>query len=97
MLDCEQLIRKMLVLDTSKRLPLNKVLSHPWIRRHEGAFDYSILRHVPPNLSRVQYSTRPIPALSGSESKFVWNDQVLECMSRMGYNPDKVREVRSIR
>ena len=80
----------MLVLDTGKRIQLDKVLSHSWLRMNERAYDYSILRHVP-NTPRVQ-SNRPIPGLNGKE--FVWNDQVLECMSRMGYNQEKVREVR---
>ena len=90
---CESLIRKMLVLDSSKRIQLDSVLSHPWMLMHDTAYDYSILRHVPANPVRTQCYTRPIPGVGGGESQFVWNDQVLECMNRMGYIPDRVREV----
>ncbi|KAI6654587.1 Serine/threonine-protein kinase SIK3-like [Oopsacas minuta] len=89
---CENLIRRMLVLDTSKRIQLDKVLSHSWLQMHDPSYDYSILRHVPASPSRVQCSNRPIPGIGGRKSQFVWNDQVLECMSRMGYNQENVRE-----
>ena len=92
-IECESLIRKMLVIDMSKRIQLDKVRSHPWMLMHDTAYDYSILRHVPANPARVQCYTRPIPGVGGGESQFVWNDQVLECMNRMGYTPEKVREV----
>lgn len=85
----------MLVLDPTKRLSLDKVLKHRWITQRRPPLD-KIDSEIMRNPIGTKYSTRPVQKGSTDDeggNKFIWDEQVLECMNRMGYNVDKVKDV----
>lgn len=76
--ECERLIRRMLQLDPSKRIPLASVLKHRFM---EGAG---------PGVDASTHSLR----VFGSSDNLLWNDQVLMAIRGMNYNVEACKQVR---
>ena len=77
-IDCERLIRRMLQLDPSKRIPLTSVLKHRWMEGVEVTMD------MPTQCHRVS---------NASGESVLWNDQVLMAIQNMNYNVDACKQV----
>ena len=78
--ECEKLIRRMLQLEPSKRIPLSKVLEHRWMLMDEG---------TEPSMSTPLAHSKSRTA-SGN---VMWNDQVLLAIQRMKCNVENVKQV----
>lgn len=76
--ECERLIRRMLHLDPSKRIPLASVLKHRFMEGVGPTVD------MPTNNLRV----------FGSSDNLLWNDQVLMAIRGMNYNVDACKQVK---
>ncbi len=76
--DCERLIRRMLHLDPSKRIPLSSVLKHSWMKE-EG----SMGSDTPTDNLRV----------FGSSDNLLWNEQVQIAIQSMNYSVDACKQV----
>ena len=78
--DCEKLIRRMLQLDPSKRIPLSAVLKHKWMEGVDRSMDMPITK------------THRVSVVGGDG--VVWNDQVLLAIQNMKYSVDACKLVR---
>ena len=80
-LECEHLIRRMLQLDPSKRIPLASVLRHRWMDGVE-------VRMETP-------AARPQTSSPGEDGSMVWNEEVLQAIKNMNYNVFTCQQVSS--
>ncbi len=78
-LDCEKLIRKMLQLDPSKRIPLSAVLKHRWMEGVNCNVD------VPLKCRRG--------SIVGAGECVKWNDHVLMAIRNMNCDVDACKRV----
>ena len=75
--DCEHLIRRMLVLEPSKRYTMTQISHHRWMQQ-EGGFP----RPAPPS---------PIVGYNAKVGEF--NEQILRIMGQLGIDQKKTMEV----
>lgn len=74
---CEKLIRKMLVLDPSKRYTINMIKKHPWMQQDGGA-----PKQAPPS-----------PVIGQNAKMGEYNEQILRLMQGMKIDRNKTVEV----
>ena len=84
--ECEKLIRKMLQLDPSKRIPLSKVLEHKWMQASPSPTDG-------PSPLRSS-SLYPQKTASGN---LLWNEQVLLAIQRLNSSNFSIEAVKQVR
>lgn len=77
---CEELIRKMLVLNPSRRLTINQIKSHPWM-----VADGEQPKSAPQS---------PIPGYNAKLGDF--NEQILRLMQGLGIDQQKTIEVKKL-
>lgn len=74
--DCENLIRRMLVLDASKRLSISQIKKHKWMNADEGQ----------------PKSTPPSPMIGVHAKLGEFNEQILRLMQSLGIDQQKTKE-----
>ncbi|XP_071177071.1 serine/threonine-protein kinase SIK2-like isoform X1 [Mytilus edulis] len=74
--DCENLIRRMLVLDPNKRFSINQIKKHKWMQSEEGQ----------------PKSTPPSPMLGINAKLGEFNEQILRLMQSLGIDQQKTKE-----
>ena len=77
--ECENLIRRMLVLEPSKRFSIEQIKNHRWMQMGEGG-----PRSAPPS---------PLIGYNAKVGEF--NEQILRLMQSLGINQQKTMEVSS--
>ena len=86
--DCEQLIRRMLVLEPRRRYTINQVRQHKWMKMGEGRPDpipgVQVYPTPPAPTFPTQLNTKITPEL---------NDQILRLMQQLGIDQQKTIEV----
>ena len=75
--ECENLIRRMLVLEPSKRFSIEQIKNHHWMQIGEGR----------------PKSTPPSPLIGYNAKVGEFNEQILRLMQSLGINQQKTMEV----
>ena len=75
--ECENLIRRMLVLEPSKRFSIEQIKNHHWMQMGEGR----------------PKSTPPSPLIGYNAKVGEFNEQILRLMQSLGINQQKTMEV----
>lgn len=75
--ECENLIRRMLVQDPSKRFSISQIKKHKWMQAEEGQ----------------PKSSPPSPMMGINAKLGEFNEQILRLMQSLGIDQQKTKEV----
>ena len=99
--DCESLVRKMLVRDPTRRCSLTSVRKHPWMRvevpqevlEMENVNDQPKLKNVERNQGTGEFVSNNLSETIPSKGQQPLNEQVLRVMQSLGIDPTRTTEV----
>ena len=100
-LDCESLVRKMLVRDPTRRCSLTTVRKHPWMRvevppdvlENENINEKKKLMHLEGSQISGNFVSHNINEKAHSKGQQPLNEQVLRVMQSLGIDPTRTTEV----
>lgn len=103
-LECEQLIRRMLVLDPSKRYTIKQIKASKWMQSGVKGLSNSIVPHSyyyasHPQVIQQPANTANLPSDMPPFSQLPPNEpieQILKLMANLGIDPVRTKEVCSI-
>ena len=99
--DCESLVRKMLVRDPTRRCSLTSVRKHPWMRvevpqevlEMENVNDQQKSKNVERNQGTGGFVSNNLSETIPSKGQQPLNEQVLRVMQSLGIDPTRTTEV----